>query len=77
MRRRILVLAALALAFAATTPACADYAVVQLQDGWCKVWWHSGATPWGVGWTKVAFGLPDWPAASAALDTARSQGVCR
>jgi hypothetical protein len=77
MRQRILVLAALTLAFAATTPARADYAVVQLQDGWCKVWWDSGTAPWGVGWTKIAFGLPDWLAASAALDTARSQGVCR
>jgi hypothetical protein len=48
-----------------------------LQDGWCKVWWDSGATPWGVGWTKIAVGLPDWLAASAALDSARSQGVCR
>jgi hypothetical protein len=77
MRRWVLILAALASVIAATTPARADYALVQLQDGWCKVWWDSGATPWGVGWTKIAVGLPDWLAASAALDSARSQGVCR
>ena len=33
-------------------------------------------SPWGTGWTKIAVGLPDWLAASAALDTARSQGAC-
>ena len=77
MRRWVLILAALASVSAATAPARADYALVQLQDGWCKVWWDSGATPWGVGWTKIAIGFPDWLAASAALDSARSQGVCR
>jgi hypothetical protein len=66
-----------ALGFALSTPARADYAVVQLDDGWCKIWWESGAPPWGTGWTKIAIGLPDWLAASAALSTARSQGECR
>ena len=32
--------------------------------------------PVGVGWTKIAIGLPDWLAASATLDMARSQGTC-
>jgi hypothetical protein len=67
----------LALGFAASTPARADYAVVRLQDGWCKVWWDSAATPWGDNWTKIAIGLPDWLAAEGALDSARSQGVCQ
>jgi hypothetical protein len=34
-------------------------------------------TPWGVGWTKIAIGMPDWLIASAALSNARAQGVCR
>lgn len=68
---------ALASGFAAATPARADYAVVRFQSGWCKVWWDSGATPWGVNWTKVAINLPDWLSASAALDDARSRGACR
>ena len=58
MRRWVLILAALASVIAVTAPARADYALVQLQDGWCKVWWDSGATPWGVGWTKIAIGAP-------------------
>ena len=45
----------------AVSPARADYA----------------GTPWGAGWTKIAIGMPDWLIASAALSTARSQGVCR
>jgi hypothetical protein len=74
---KLIAVAALALGVAASTPARADFAIVQFQDGWCKIWWDSASTPWGVGWTKVVFGLPDWLAASAALDSARSQGICR
>jgi hypothetical protein len=69
--------AALALGIVGSRPAHADFAIVQLDDGWCKIWWDSASTPWGVGWTKIALGLPDWVAASAALDSARSQGICR
>jgi hypothetical protein len=67
----------LVLGFTASTPARADYAVVRLSNGWCKIWWDSADNPWGVGWSKIAYGLPDWSAASATLYTARSQGVCR
>jgi hypothetical protein len=66
-----------AFGFAGAAPARADYAVVQLENGWCKIWWDSAATPWGNRWTKIAVGLPDWLSASATLDTARSQGTCR
>ena len=69
--------AALALGVVGSRPAHADFAIVQLEDGWCKIWWDSASTPWGVGWTKIVLGLPDWLAASAALDSARSQGICR
>ncbi len=77
MKRLAFAAGLLALGFAASTPVRADYAVVRLDDGWCKIWWDSGATPWGDDWAKIAVGLPDWLMASAALDTARSQGVCR
>jgi len=77
MKRLAFAIGVLALGFAAASPARADYAVVRLQDGWCKVWWDSAATPWGDEWTKIAIGLPDWLAASATLTSARSQGVCR
>jgi hypothetical protein len=59
------------------SPARADFAVVRFEDGFCRVWWDSAGTPWGVGWTKLALGMPDWPTAWAALDGARAQGACR
>jgi len=69
-------LLALALGFAAATPARADYAVVQFGNGHCQIWWDSSADPWGAGWRKIVVGLPSWSAASAALYSARSQDVC-
>ncbi len=77
MKQLAFAVAVLALGFAALTPARADYAVVQFSVGWCKIWWDSATPPWGDKWTEIAYGLPDWLTASAALDTARSQGVCR
>jgi hypothetical protein len=77
MKRLAFAAGILALGFAAATPARADYAVVRLQDGWCKIWWDSAATPWGDNWPKIAIGLPAWLAAEGALDSARSQWVCQ
>jgi hypothetical protein len=59
------------------SPARADFAVVRFEDGFCRIWWDSAGTPWGAGWTKLALGMPDWPTAWAALDSARAQGACR
>jgi hypothetical protein len=67
---------ALALGFAASTPARADFALVQFGNGHCQIWWDSGADPWGVDWRKIMVGLPNWDAAAAALDSARAQSVC-
>jgi hypothetical protein len=64
------------LVLAASSTARADYAVVQFEDGYCRIWWDSADTPWGVGWTKIAVGLPDHFAAEAALDSAIAQQVC-
>ena len=76
MKRLAFALAVLAIGFA-VSPACADYALVRFEDGWCRIWWDSAGTPRGAGWTKVAIGMPDWLVASAALSNARVQGVCR
>jgi hypothetical protein len=77
MKRLALALSLVALAFVTASSARAqDYAVVQFADGYCRVWWDSADTPWGVGWTKIATGLPDHPAALAVLDTAVAQGLC-
>jgi hypothetical protein len=77
MKQVIFITMLLAIAVTAATPARADYALVRFEDGWCRIWWDSVGTPWGVGWTKIAVGMPDWLSASAALNNARSQGVCR
>jgi hypothetical protein len=75
MNRLAFAVAVLAFGFAASA-ARADFALVRFDDGWCRIWWDSAGTPWGVGWTKIAVGMPDWFAASAALNDARSQGAC-
>jgi hypothetical protein len=67
----------LAVAFAASTPARADFAVVQFGDGFCRIWWDSAGVPWGAAWTKIAIGLPNYDVAHAALDSAIMQGACR
>jgi hypothetical protein len=77
MKRVFFAVCVFATGFAAATPARADYALVRFEDGWCRIWWDSAGTPWGVGWTKIAVGMPDWLTASAALGNARVQGVCR
>ena len=35
-----------ALGFAATTPARADFAVIQFGSGHCEIWWDSSDNPW-------------------------------
>jgi hypothetical protein len=77
MKPLALATAVLALAVTASPPAHAeDYAVVQFNDGYCRIWWDSAGTPWGVGWTKIATGLPDHWAAQSALDAAIAQRLC-
>jgi hypothetical protein len=65
MKQLAFALGLLAVGFAAAAPAHADYAVVQFGDGFCRVWWDSAGTPWGIGWTKLVVGLPDPEAAHA------------
>jgi hypothetical protein len=77
MKQLAFALGLLAVGFATATPAQADYAVVQFGDGFCRVWWDSAGTPWDIGWTKLAVGLPDPEAAHAVLYRAVMQGGCR
>jgi hypothetical protein len=65
-----------ALGLAASTPARADFALVRYGNGHCQIWWDSSDNPWGVGWTKIVVGLPNWDAASVALFDARAQSIC-
>jgi hypothetical protein len=77
MKRSVFAAGVLAACFAAVSPAHADYAVVQFNSGFCKIWWDSGDNPWGPAWTKLAVGLPDHEAAEVALHDAFAQGACR
>lgn len=76
MKRLAFAVGVLALGFAASTPARADFAVVKFEAGFCRIWWDSAAKPWGTGWTKVAVGLPDVPSAWAALNGAVAHKAC-
>ncbi len=76
MRRLAFAVGLLALGSVAATPARADFTVVRFETGHCQIWWDSADNPWGVGWTKIALGLPDYPAAWAALANAVAQRVC-
>jgi hypothetical protein len=77
MKRWAFAIGVLALGFAASTPARADFALVRFESGFCRIWWDSAGNPFGVGWIKVAIGLPDYEAAVFALNAAIGQGVCR
>jgi hypothetical protein len=53
MKRFVFAVGVLALGFAASTPARADFSVV-LELGFCRIWWNNGINPIGTGWTRVA-----------------------
>jgi hypothetical protein len=76
MKRLAFAVGVLALGFTAGTPARADFAVVKFELGYCRIWWDSGAKPWGPGWTKVAV-APDFAGAWAAQDAAVKKGKCK
>jgi hypothetical protein len=76
MKRLAFAAGILTLAFAAATPARADFSVVKFELGYCRIWWNSGAAPWGTGWTKIA-SAPDFQGAWAAQTAAVKKGVCK
>jgi hypothetical protein len=76
MRQIAFAIALSAFGIAASNPARADYTVIQFSSGHCEVWHDSSDNPWGVGWRRLAFGLPTWSAAMATLDAARVQDLC-
>jgi hypothetical protein len=76
MTRLAFAVGLLALAGSVAGPARADFAVIKFEDGHCQIWWDSANKPWGFAWTKIAAGLPDYPAAAAALANALAQKAC-
>jgi hypothetical protein len=77
MKRSVFAVGLLVAGLAMSTPARADFALVQFGDGDCRICWDSGDNPWGAGWTKVAVGLPDYQSAQTALSSAIAQSICR
>jgi hypothetical protein len=76
MKRLVFAVGVLALGFAASTPARADFSVVRFELGFCRIWWNNGINPIGTGWTRVAT-APDFSGAWAAQDAAVKKGKCK
>jgi hypothetical protein len=76
MKRLVFAAGVLALGFAAATPARADFAVVKFELGFCRIWWDTGAKPWGSGY-KVLATAPDFASAWAAQTNEVKEGKCK
>ena len=76
MKRLVFAVGVLALGFAASTPARADFSVMRFEPGYCRIWWYNGSNPIGGGWTRVAT-APDFTSAWAAQDAAVKLGKCK
>src|SRR5262245_66105233 len=74
MKRLVFTVGVLALGFAASTPARADFSVVRFELGYCRIWWNNGINPIGTGWTRVAT-APDFTSAWTAQDAAVKKEV--
>ena len=76
MKRLVFAVGVLALGFAASTPARADFSVVRFELGFCRIWWNNGINPIGTGWARVAT-APDFTSAWTAQDAAAKKGKCK
>lgn len=76
MKRLAFAVSVLALTFAASVPARADFAVVKFELGFCRIWLDSNLKPWGAGWTVVAK-APTFEGAWAAQTAAVKKGICK
>jgi hypothetical protein len=77
MRKLTFALGVLAIGFAASTPARADFVVVRFDPGYCQVWTGSNTKPTGTGWHVVGKPYATWQAATSAVDSARAKKLCR
>ncbi len=77
MKKFAFVMGILALGFAASTPALADFAVVKFKDtGACRAWHHQADRPWGksqILWARV----PTWEVAQAKGAWAMKHHWCK
>jgi len=47
MKRFVFAVGVLAIGFAASTPARADFTVVKFESGFCRIWWNTALIRWG------------------------------
>ena len=76
MKKVSLAIGLLALGFAASTPARADFVIVKFDPGYCRVWMDSSMKPYGTGWSVVGKPYADWATAWAALNAAWTKKTC-
>ncbi len=87
MKRLAFAMGVLALGFAATVPARADFAVVKFKDtGYCRAWYDHTAKSWGttqVLWVKVTIGTHPrakaatrWRTSGAKAGTSKPTHTC-
>jgi hypothetical protein len=76
MKRLVFAFGILAIGFAASTPARADFSVVRFELGYCRIWLNTGINPIGTGWTRVAT-TADFKTAWDAQDAAVKKGKCK
>jgi len=71
-------IACVAFAAFAATPAKADVTVVRWNSGMCQIWDNAaGPPPWPTGeFVPVAGGFPDWGAATVAMNGLYAAGKC-
>jgi hypothetical protein len=76
MKRLAFAVGVLALSFAASVPARANFAVMKFELGYCRIWWDTAAKPIGTGWSVVAT-APTFEGAWAAQTAAVKKGKCK
>ena len=77
MKQLVFGFALLAIGFAATTAARADYAVVMFKDGTCRIWNNSKATPVKPGYKYHWVGLKSWDFAQTKKHYALKHHWCK
>jgi hypothetical protein len=77
MKRLVFAIGVLAVGFAVSGPARADFAVIKFKDtGYCRAWYDHTAKPWGttqVLWVKE----PSWDVAQTKGAYAMSHKWCK
>src|SRR5438445_9865465 len=76
--KRLSLIASVAFAAFAATPAKADVTVVRWSSGMCQIWDNAaGPPPWSPGeFARVAGGFADWATATEAMNALYATGKC-